>query len=467
MQSRLCAGGSAHTDEVENWSDTTTQTTSSDLTEGGGRQVITLSGPAYDAPERVTLLSVKGVVYSKGDSNALVDLLGVKEAEASKFWDQWIAIRPGQRLGTLNYSDAGGAAGFLSLCGMAQDIATSGASRIKPATIGGERVLAVEVPVPHSYQRQAGATFWYYLTDERWPRLVRVELHGTGPDTDTDTDTDQLTVSRWHEGPVMRHSLTRRLAATAPSLIAAGLLAGCGGGAPARTAAEGLTPEAMPATALVFAAKSALCAAASAHIDSAETDPDGSVAYSGDFTQSGDRELITSTKDGDERATVLIVGKVIYLQAGTWELRDLFGVSRVQSELLAGEEQAAGKWIAVRSGDRLGEIAYQYSLDDSTLCSLAGDLGVTSASRLTPATIGGQRVVGVLMNAPAGNGFPARARFAVYLTDDQLLRPVLIEVRGGGRQYTWRERFSRWDETVRLTPPRSFPASSFGAETAT
>jgi hypothetical protein len=220
----------------------------------------------------------------------------------------------------------------------------------------------------------------------------------------------------------------------------------------------------MPAAALVYAAQSALCAAASAHIDSAETDPDGSVSYSADFTQRGEREVITSTKDGNERAAVLIVGKVIYVQAGTWELRDLFGVSLVQSGLLAGEEQAAGKWIALRSGDKLGQVSYQDSLDDSTLCSLAGDLDVTSASRMTPTMIGGQRVVGVLMKAAPDNGYPAGARFAVYLTDDQLLRPVLIELRGGGG-HTWRQRFSRWNETVRLTPPRSFPASSSGGET--
>lgn len=88
-----------------------------------------------------------------------------------------------------------------------------------------------------------------------------------------------------------------------------------------------------------------------------------------------------------------------------------------------------------------------------------------TATTTAPATMAGQRVVGV-QGQPTGAQLPPSAKEVLYLTDDARLRPVLSEQAATGVKSEIS--FSRWGEQLTLTAPKgAIPASSITPASST
>jgi hypothetical protein len=284
---------------------------------------------------------------------------------------------------------------------------------------------------------------------------------------------------------MLTHGPTRAnaIALTLSALLGLGALAGCsgsgGGPAPAATTAPasqsgspaqpsaGLAQGApTPATqvgksapALLSGAQAALRDGRSVHIDITDRSSQGSITYSDDAAASGGRQVITV--DGAGHVTILFVAGVGYVQADAGGLADLFEVPQSQAD------KFADRWIALKSGDKLGASSYDDVTAGITLASVASELQLTGTPALSaPASIGGQRVVGVQAPMPASAKLPAAARDVLYMTDNSLLRPVLSEVTNAGG-YEYRMSFSQWGEALNLSAPaNAIPASSLTQSTS-
>jgi hypothetical protein len=218
--------------------------------------------------------------------------------------------------------------------------------------------------------------------------------------------------------------------------------------------ARGLaTPVGKSAPVLLHDTVAALRSGGSVHVDITEGTSQGSLAYSDDATASGGRQVITIDRTG--HVTILVIAGVGYVQGNATGLAALFQLPRPQAD------QFAGQWIALRPGDKLGASTYDDVTAGITLSSVATELEPNGTPTLAaPATVAGQRVVGVQTRLPAGSQLPATARNVLYMTDNSLLRPVLSEVTNAG-SYKYQVSFSHWGEALHLTAPaKAVPASS-------
>jgi hypothetical protein len=256
---------------------------------------------------------------------------------------------------------------------------------------------------------------------------------------------------------------------TASALLGLGLLAGCtsaGGSAspstasaPAASATPTASAPAISAPRLLSAALAALRAGGSVHVDITSIAHGGSVAFSDDATGRGGRQDITI--DGTGHATILLIGGVDYVRADAQALQGFFEVP------LAQAEQAAGRWISLRPGEKLGTSTYDDVTAGITLSSVATELQVGNPlSKTAPATVAGQPVIGVQAPLPASDGLRG-AKVVLYVTDDAALRPVRYELVGGGSTQNTIS-FSRWGEKLSLAAPAgAVPASSLTAGSVT
>ena len=275
-----------------------------------------------------------------------------------------------------------------------------------------------------------------------------------------------------------RHWQTRTnaTALTMSALLGLGALAGCSGsspaspaatasasqsgspsrpsaGASARSAQGTQAPATQSAPALLSSARAALRAGVSVHVVNTESTPQGSITDSNDDTASGGRQVITI--DGTGHVTILLIAGIDYVQADANGLADLFQVPQPQAD------EFAGQWIALKSGGKLGASTYADVTAGITLSSVASELDLNGTPVLAdPTTIAGQRVVGIQTPLPASDQLPAAARQVLYMTDNSLLRPVLLEVTNAG-SYKNQMSFSDWGETLHLAAPtNAIPASS-------
>jgi hypothetical protein len=216
---------------------------------------------------------------------------------------------------------------------------------------------------------------------------------------------------------------------------------------------------AMSAPRLLHAALAALRAGGSVHVDINSIAHGGSVAFSEDATGTGGRQVITM--DGTGHATILLIRGVDYVRADTQTLQEFFEVPLTQAE------QAAGRWISLRPGQKLGTSTYDDVTAGITLSSVATELQVGNPlSKTAPATVAGRPVIGVQAPVPASDGLRG-AKVVLYVTDDAALRPVRYELVGGGSTRDTIS-FSRWGEKLSLTaPPGAVPASSLTAGSVT
>lgn len=159
---------------------------SDDDTTDGGRQVMTV-----DKVGHATILFIAGVGYVQANALGLQGFFGVPQAQAEEFAGQWIALRPGNKLGTNTYADV---TDGITLSSVAGELAPSGTpSLAAPTTIGGQRVLAVKAPLPSGAQAPAGALGVLYVTNDARLRPVQEDAVHAG------SYKYQVSFSRWGE----------------------------------------------------------------------------------------------------------------------------------------------------------------------------------------------------------------------------------------------------------------------------
>jgi hypothetical protein len=273
-----------------------------------------------------------------------------------------------------------------------------------------------------------------------------------------------------------RPARANAIALSASALVGLGMLAGCtsGGSSAASPAVTGPAAQAtqaapatrsaapaptMPASGLLSAAQAALKSGGSVHVDITSVAASGTVVFSDDASGSGGRQLITL--DGTGHATILFIDGVGYVRADAQTLEGFFQVPQPQAV------RAAGRWISLSPGEKLGSSTYDNVTAGITLSSVASELQLgASLSKTPPATVAGLRVIGVQSPLPASAG-PPGAKMVLYVTDDSALRPVRYELVGGGSTKNVIS-FSRWGEKLSLAAPaNAVPASSLTAGSVT
>ena len=182
----LRSGGSVHVDISSSAPDGSI-VYSDDATASGGRQIATV-----DKTGHVTSLFIAGVGYVQADATGLAGLFDVPQPQADEFAGQWIALRPGDKLGLSTYDDV---VGGITLSSVASELEPSGGTTTlaAPATIAGQRVVAVQAPLPASDQFPATARDVLYMSDNSLLRPVRSEV------TDAGSYKYQMSFSRWGE----------------------------------------------------------------------------------------------------------------------------------------------------------------------------------------------------------------------------------------------------------------------------
>ena len=174
---------------------------------------------------------------------------------------------------------------------------------------------------------------------------------------------------------------------TVSALLGLGMLAGCtsagGGASPTASAPSSAAAAAgMSAAALLSAARAAVTSGGSVHLDITAKSPNGTEAFSDDATASGGRQVITF--DGTGHATILLIDGVDYVQADAATLQGFFQASPQQAV------QAAGQWISVRQGEKLGASTYDDITAGITLSSVAQELQLGGhLTKAAPATVAG------------------------------------------------------------------------------
>ncbi len=148
-------------------------TYSDDAAANGGQQVITVDGAGH-----ATILFVAGVGYVQADAGGLVDLFQVPQSQADKFAGQWIALKSGEKLGASSYDDV--TAG-ITLASVASELQLTGTPALSaPTSVGGQRVVGVQAPMPASAQLPAAARDVLYMTDNSLLRPVLSEVTNAG-----------------------------------------------------------------------------------------------------------------------------------------------------------------------------------------------------------------------------------------------------------------------------------------------
>ncbi len=146
---------------------------SDDSTASGGRQVIKLGTTG-----QVTILFIAGVGYVQANAAGLAGVFQVPQQQADEFAGQWIALRPGEKLGQSTYDDV--TAG-ITLSSLATELAPGGAVSLgTPSTVKSQRVLTLREPVAASAGMPAAARAVLYVTDTAPVRPVLSEVTNAG-----------------------------------------------------------------------------------------------------------------------------------------------------------------------------------------------------------------------------------------------------------------------------------------------
>lgn len=146
---------------------------SMDSTTSGGRQTFTINKTGH-----LTILLIAGVGYVRGDAAGLQSYLGVPQAQAEQYANQWISVHPGDKLGIAGYDDVVTGITPSSLSG---SLTQSGPLKLlPPVTVGGQRVIGIQGPVLPSAKLPATARSVLYVTDNSLLRPVLAEVTGAG-----------------------------------------------------------------------------------------------------------------------------------------------------------------------------------------------------------------------------------------------------------------------------------------------
>ena len=159
---------------------------SDDSTASGGRQVIKLGTTG-----QVTILFIAGVGYVQANAAGLAGVFQLPQQQADEFAGQWIALRPGEKLGQSAYDDV--TAG-ITLSSLATELTPAGAVSLgTPSTVKSQRVLTLREPVAASAGLPATARSVLYVTDTAPVRPVLSEVTNAG------SSDNQVYFSDWGE----------------------------------------------------------------------------------------------------------------------------------------------------------------------------------------------------------------------------------------------------------------------------
>ena len=147
-------------------------TYSDDAAASSGRQYITLPGGGT-----VTIVYVGGVGYVQGNAQGLAELMDLPSSQAQSLAGEWIAVHPGESLGTSSYADI--VAG-ITLSSVASEITPAGPLTLNgQPTIAGQRAIAVLGRVPASQQLPASARLTFDVAADG-SRPLRETVVATG-----------------------------------------------------------------------------------------------------------------------------------------------------------------------------------------------------------------------------------------------------------------------------------------------
>jgi hypothetical protein len=181
----VLSAGSVHVDATT-ISPSGSLTQSADVTASGGRSVITAN-----KTEHVTVLFTGGVAYVEANLAFLENIFEVPATQAEYYWDEWIAVRSGEKLGLETYDDL---TNGMTLSSLANQLQICGACTLtSPTTVAGQPVFGVQAPLPADQQAPASARQVLYLTDNAQQRPVLLEARGDG------SSTNRASFSGWHE----------------------------------------------------------------------------------------------------------------------------------------------------------------------------------------------------------------------------------------------------------------------------
>jgi hypothetical protein len=149
------------------------------------------------------------------------------------------------------------------------------------------------------------------------------------------------------------------------------------------------------------------------------------------------RQIVTI---GTERATVLLIGRVAYINANAGALGEYFGLAPSSASL-------AGKWIAIKPSDT----AYATVSAGVTLSDALKQIAIGPPfGKPKLATIDGRRVVAVSGAVPTTRGRPEPGTLYVAATGEIL--PFAFDYSDPGA--TDRAVFGAWGKKVALTAPK-------------
>jgi hypothetical protein len=181
----VLSAGSVHINWVQT-GPSSSLTESVDVTASGGRDVVTAN-----ETDHATILFIDGVAYVEADQPGLEAIFNLSAYVAEEFWDEWIAVRSGEKLGSLSYDDL---TEGMTLSSVADVVQVCGACTLTaPTTVAGQRALSVQAPAPADDHAPASARFVLYMTDNSQPKPMLLELRGDG------NITNRISFSGWHE----------------------------------------------------------------------------------------------------------------------------------------------------------------------------------------------------------------------------------------------------------------------------
>lgn len=189
----LRAGGSVHV-TITSSSVGGSAVNSDDATADGGRQVMTVSfraaGGQAAATGKATILLINGICYVHGNQVALDRVFGIPLAQAGPVAGQWIAVRPGDKLGESDYDLI---ASGIALPSLASQLAISGKlTPTAPGTVDGQRVQGVQGTQSVVAASAGGGTSTMYVTATAPQRPAAFTLAGAAGRL-------RMVFSRWGE----------------------------------------------------------------------------------------------------------------------------------------------------------------------------------------------------------------------------------------------------------------------------
>ena len=267
--------------------------------------------------------------------------------------------------------------------------------------------------------------------------------------------------------PPKRTSRTLGLGAAIVATILIGAVGGVGVAfltrSHAQTPSSGGAPTALPTNAppspalsLYEKSLATMRAAAGFHYVNASNGPTPET-ITGDAGASGGRQDITFTASyGQEKFTLLLVGRTVYFEGNTAAVEDQLGV------VTADAANLQNKWVSVASGDG----PYGVLQPGITVADQTAELQFRPASTTQVTTTGGTAATRILGSIPASNGNPAATAQLDVAPTSNIPVDYSSSFTVSGASITSTTTFSAWGTAPTVSAP-SGPVAWSSLTTAT